>query len=119
LPTRHHKSIPEPWFSFLRELNSAVHEEVCLHGMGGFVIILVYGFSRPTGDLDVLEIAPKEIGRSMLTLGMRGGPLRKKQEPIRCRVPYIPIFNKSGTEEQMLLVAADDQASARIAVGLA
>jgi hypothetical protein len=71
-------SIPEPWFSFLRELDSAVHEEARLHCMGGFVISLVYGFSRPTGDLDVLEIAPKEIGRPLLELGMRGGPLHKK-----------------------------------------
>jgi hypothetical protein len=46
--------------------------------MGGFVITMVYGFSRPTGDLDVLEIAPREVGRSMLELGMRGGPLDKK-----------------------------------------
>ena len=78
MPTRPHKSIPEPWFSFLRELDSAVHEEARLHCMGGFVISMVYGFSRPTGDLDVLEIAPKEIGRSMLELGMRGGLLHKR-----------------------------------------
>jgi Nucleotidyltransferase of unknown function (DUF6036) len=78
LPTRPHKSIPEPWFSFLRELDLAVHEEVRLDCIGGFVISLVYGFSRPTGDLDVLEIAPKEIGRSLLELGMQGGPLHKK-----------------------------------------
>jgi hypothetical protein len=46
LPTRPHKSIPEPWFSFLRELDAAVHKEVRLDCMGGFVISLVYGFSR-------------------------------------------------------------------------
>ena len=38
----------------------------------------VYGFSRPTGDLDVLEIAPRDAGRAMLELGMRGGLLHKK-----------------------------------------
>ena len=78
MPTRPHKSIPEPWFSFLRELDLAVHEEVRLDCMGGLVVSLVYGFSRPTGDLDVLEIAPKEIGRSLLELGMQGGRLHKK-----------------------------------------
>jgi len=46
--------------------------------MGGFVVSMVYGFSRPTGDLDVLEIAPREAGRSMLELGMQGGLLHKK-----------------------------------------
>ncbi len=78
MPTRPHKSIPEPWLSFLRELDSAVHEEVRLDCMGGFVITMVYGFSRPTGDLDVLEIVPGEVGRSMLELGRRGGPLHTK-----------------------------------------
>jgi hypothetical protein len=46
--------------------------------MGGFVISMVYGFSRPTGDLDVLEIAPREIGKPVLEVGMLGGPLHKK-----------------------------------------
>ena len=78
MPTRPHKSIPEPWFSFLRELDLAVHLEVRLDCMGGFVVSLVYGFFLPTGDLDVLEIAPKEISRSLLELGMQGGPLHRK-----------------------------------------
>ncbi len=38
------KSIPEPWLSFLRELDSAVREEVRLDCMGGFVVTLVYEF---------------------------------------------------------------------------
>jgi hypothetical protein len=46
--------------------------------MGGFVVTMVYGSSRPTGDLDVLEIAPRDAGRAMLELGMRGGLLHKK-----------------------------------------
>jgi hypothetical protein len=46
--------------------------------MGGFVVTMVYGFSRPTADLDVLEIAPREAGKPMLQLGMQGGPLHKK-----------------------------------------
>jgi hypothetical protein len=78
LPTRPNKDIPEPWPSFLRELDGAVHEDIRLDCLGGFVISMVYGFSRPTGDLDVLEIAPREAGRPMLELGKRGGPLHKK-----------------------------------------
>jgi len=48
-----------------------------LHGRGSSSLT-VYGFSRPTGDLDVLEIAPRDAGRAMLELGMRGGLLHKK-----------------------------------------
>jgi hypothetical protein len=78
LPTHPHKGVPEPWLSFLRELDATAHEEVRLDCMGGFVVTMVYGFSRTTGDLDVLEIAPAAAGRSMLKLGMQGGPLHKK-----------------------------------------
>jgi len=41
-------------------------------------VTMVYGFSRPTADLDVLEIAPREASKVMLQLGMQGGPLHKK-----------------------------------------
>jgi hypothetical protein len=81
LPTHANESIPEPWLSFLRELDPVAREEVRLDCMGGFVVSMVYGFSRPTADLDVLdvlEIAPAEVGRSMLELGVLGGPLHKK-----------------------------------------
>ena len=78
MPTHPNESIQEPWLSFLRELDAAAREDVRLDCMGGFVVTTVYGFSRPTGDLDVLEIAPAEVGRSILALGMRGGPLHKK-----------------------------------------
>ena len=78
MPTHLGESIPEPWLSFLRELDSSVHEDIRLDCMGGFVVSIVYGFSRPTGDLDVLEIAPREAGRPMLELGKQDGPLHKK-----------------------------------------
>jgi len=79
LPTRApDKTVPEPWRSFLGELDSAVEQQVRLDCMGGFVVSLVYGFSRPTADLDVMEIAPTEAGKPILALGMQGGPLHKK-----------------------------------------
>ena len=59
---RPHKGIPEPWLSFLRELDSTAHEEVRLDCMGGFVVTMVYGFSRATGDLDVLDREGRDSG---------------------------------------------------------
>ena len=38
----------------------------------------VYGFSRPTADLDVLEITPRDAARLMLELGMQGRALHRK-----------------------------------------
>jgi hypothetical protein len=78
LPTPPFETIPEPWLSFLRELDSAVDAEVRLHCIGGFVITMVYGFSRPTADLDVVEISPRDAARAMLELGMQGGALHRK-----------------------------------------
>lgn len=74
----HIKQIPEPWRSFLRELDQKATEETRLDCMGGFVVTLHYGFSRETSDLDVLVIAPGEQRASLLELGSRGGPLHKK-----------------------------------------
>ena len=78
MPTHSNESIPEPWLSFLRELDAAAREDVRLDCMGGFVVTTVYGFSRPTGDLDVLEIAPRDAGRAVLELGMQGSALHRK-----------------------------------------
>lgn len=78
MPTHSNESIPEPWLSFLRELDSMVREEVRLDCMGGFVVTMVYGFSRPTGDLDVLEAAPRDAGRAVLERGMQGSVLHRK-----------------------------------------
>ena len=47
------KQLPEPWHSFLAELDQAATEETRLDCMGGFVVTLLYGFSRETSDLDV------------------------------------------------------------------
>src|SRR4030088_249618 len=85
------KSIPEPWVSFLRELDSAVREEVRLDCMGGFVVTMVYGFSRSTADLDVLEIAPAAAGRCMLEIGMQGGPLHMKYKVYLDRVGVAKV----------------------------
>jgi hypothetical protein len=49
---------PQPWHSFLGDIDAAATEELKLHCIGGFAVSLYYGLSRPTGDLDVVEVAP-------------------------------------------------------------
>ena len=44
--------IPEPWFSFLREMDESVAEPIEFHCLGGFVITLFYGLERATSDVD-------------------------------------------------------------------
>ncbi len=72
------KQVPEPWRSFLKELDQRAIEETRMDCMGGFVVTVLYGFSRETSDLDVLLIAPREQGRHLLELGVQGGTLHKK-----------------------------------------
>lgn len=70
----HPDSVPEPWRSFLQELDEAVGEEVRLVCMGGFVITQFYGFSRSTVDIDALSIVPRDKAAIIGGMGCRGGP---------------------------------------------
>lgn len=69
---------PEPWHSFLQELDAAARGETWLDCAGGFVITLLYGLTRPTADVDVLSIAPQEQRESILGAAGRGSLLHKK-----------------------------------------
>jgi Nucleotidyltransferase of unknown function (DUF6036) len=73
------KAIPEPWQSFLEDLDATLHSELCFHCIGGFVITLLYGFSRPTSDIDVLVVVPTDDTRqALIELGREGSALHKK-----------------------------------------
>jgi hypothetical protein len=92
--------IPEPWLSFLRDLDASATEEIRMDCMGGFVMTLVYGFSRTTGDIDVLVLAPREAGRPLFELGMQGGPLHKKH---KIYLDYVGVANVPEDYEQRLI----------------
>jgi hypothetical protein len=51
--------IPEPWGAFLRDLDRELVSPVELHCLGGFVVTMLYGFTRPTADIDVLVVKPQ------------------------------------------------------------
>src|SRR5438067_262366 len=62
------RSIPEPWMSFLTEIDGQVGGEVELHCLGGFVMTMLYGLVRPTADVDVIMIAPGGMIEYLLQL---------------------------------------------------
>jgi Nucleotidyltransferase of unknown function (DUF6036) len=72
------ETIPEPWKSFLSEIDSAVDEEVALHCLGGFVLTIMYGLARPTADVDVVMIAPRDESERLLRLAGKGSELHRK-----------------------------------------
>lgn len=54
--------IPEPWLSFLSEIDEFVGEETHLHCLGGFVVTVIYGRERETSDIDVLTLVQRPPG---------------------------------------------------------
>ncbi len=44
----HVEQIPEPWASFLSQVDDCLGEEVELHCFGGFVVTIRYGLTRST-----------------------------------------------------------------------
>jgi hypothetical protein len=71
-------AVPEPWYSFLKELDALAISTVRLDCIGGFVVTMLDGLSRPTADVDVLEIAPKSAADAFSRVAMQGGALHKK-----------------------------------------
>jgi hypothetical protein len=83
---------PEPWDSFLKDLDEAVGEKTRLDCIGGFVVAHFYGLGRPTADVDVIEIAPNGAAETVSAIGLREGPLSKKHRIYidRVRIAMIP-----------------------------
>ncbi len=72
------EKIPEPWISFPAELDVAARQETRLDCMGGFVVTQAYGFARPTADLDIFELAPRNELSTLLEYGRKEGALHSK-----------------------------------------
>jgi hypothetical protein len=70
--------LQEPWRSFLQELDNIAAASVRLDCIGGFVISMLYGLSRPTADVDVIEIAPRSAADAFGVVASRGGQLHLK-----------------------------------------
>jgi len=86
------EAVPEPWYSFLKELAGTLSEEFHFHCMGGFVVSFLYGFSRPTSDLDVLSIVTKdERFSALIELGREGSELHKKYKVCLHRVAVAQV----------------------------
>ncbi len=72
------EAIPEPWLSFLKELDGALSDDFHFHCMGGFVVTVLYGFSRTTSDFDVLVMVTTDKRLAALVeFGGKGSALHK------------------------------------------
>ena len=74
------KSIPEPWQSFLSDIDATLAEDVELHCLGGFVISVLYNLARPTADVDVIAITPRSEIKIVMRLAGQGSDLHRKHK---------------------------------------
>ena len=72
--------IPEPWLSFLLDVGRKLGQPVEVHCLGGFVLAVLWGLPRPTGDVDFIEIEPSEAGDELLEIAGQGSELAKRHK---------------------------------------
>lgn len=69
--------VPEPWQSFLADIDRATTEQITLHCIGGFAVSLYYGVARPTGDIDVVHVTPHAAKAWLAAAAGEGSALHK------------------------------------------
>src|SRR6267154_5166364 len=78
MPSKSQDEVPSPWGDFLDELDNTVSEPVELHCIGGFVVSLLYGLPRPTGDVDYIAAIPRYRIEELEQLAGGGSKLAAK-----------------------------------------
>ena len=81
----------EPWHAFLRDLDEILQSPARLACIGGFVVTQLYGLDRPTADVDVIELAPREAVDTIMQSAMQGGPLHRKHRIYLDRVAVAAV----------------------------
>jgi hypothetical protein len=69
---------PEPWRSFLADIDAVSPSAIEMHCIGGFAVTLHYNLSRPTGDIDVWHVIPRGAAKWLTSIGGKGSDLHKK-----------------------------------------
>ncbi len=72
------RRIQEPWLSFLRDVDRALGQSVEVHCLGGFVLSVLWDLSRPTGDVDFIEVRPGKANEELMQIGGEGSKLAEK-----------------------------------------
>lgn len=72
------RSIPEPWQSFLSEVDGSLSKGVEMHCLGGFVVTMLYGLARLTADVDVVLITPRGESERLLKLAGKQSELHHR-----------------------------------------
>lgn len=80
---------PEPWYSFLKEIDRHVNDETRVHCLGGFVVTVIYGAERSTIDIDALPLVQRDS--TIWEFAGRGSELHKRHHVYLDRVGIAPL----------------------------
>jgi len=83
-----HSVPPEPWRSFLQDLDTQLKAAVALRCLRGFVVTQQYGIGRGTSDIDFLSVTAVSAEDNVEVLGGLGSDLYKKY---RVYLQYVGI----------------------------
>ncbi|HUZ94528.1 MAG TPA: hypothetical protein VMU57_06405, partial [Edaphobacter sp.] len=75
-------TLPEPWLSFLRELDPIAGEPTKIPCIGGFAVTQYYGSVRTTVDLDIIDVAPIASRNRLLEAGGKVKPMALRRVAI-------------------------------------
>lgn len=87
-------AIPEPWFTFLREVDAALEGPAELHCAGGFAVLVLTGGPRVTGDVDVIEVLPGQAAGSLERIAGKESEIAARH---RLQVHFAPVVKSSDT----------------------
>ncbi|MBI4887663.1 MAG: hypothetical protein HY824_11270 [Acidobacteria bacterium] len=99
------ESVPSPWAGFLDAAGRALSAPVDVHCLGGFVVSVCHGLTRPTVDVDVLSATPHERLQELLSIGGRGSALARKYRVYLDHVTVATV--PDGYEARLQPVFAD------------
>jgi Nucleotidyltransferase of unknown function (DUF6036) len=69
---------PEPWDSFLLEIDETFNCAIELHCIGGFAMAMLYGLPRPTVDIDYIEVVPVHETARLQAFAGEGSAVHRK-----------------------------------------
>lgn len=81
--------LPEPWRSFLQEIDDRLTQKTQIHCLGGFVVTVIYGAERSTVDLDALALVQGDP--ALWEIAGRGSDLHRRHHLYLDRVGIAPL----------------------------
>ena len=95
--------LPEPWRSFLRDLDTLLAGPTELHCLGGFVVAQCYGLMRPTADIDILE----SQGTDLLTIAKLAGRTSSLYKRHGVYIDVVTVVDVPDNYDERLTTAFD------------